>query len=327
LGFACNISFASTPMQRELKVYVDDREVKFPDAKPYISEAGRTMVPISAVAESFGAKVDWDAVLRKVTITYDDIEIEFLPDYVEDVMLVRSIEKNQRKTVQLDSKPVIRNDRTYLPYRAISEAFGYKVYWDEKEYKVIVDTKDRQPVFYINPGLSDNDYECIANYNTDFDNLAQVLKRTDVEIQLTDEMRESYLYRAKNYIENIIGNVDYSKEFEPEFPTAPFTPVMEEVYNDAVKNSIIREVKFIADPSDIEVLMIHPIENRPYKVMVLGRLEFIYHEASDEYLEKFGGKLKKGVRYSTKIAVTFELKPNDAGLGHAILDNTFEEIE
>jgi len=47
-------------------------------------------------------------VLRKVTITYDDIEIEFLPDYVEDVMLVRSIEKNQRKTVQLDSKPVIR---------------------------------------------------------------------------------------------------------------------------------------------------------------------------------------------------------------------------
>jgi len=30
-----------------------------------------------------------------------------------------------------------------------------------------------------------------------FDNLAQVLKRTDVEIQLTDEMRESYLYRAK----------------------------------------------------------------------------------------------------------------------------------
>jgi len=38
------------------------------------------------------------------------------------------------------------------------------------------------------------------------------------------------------------------------------TPVMEEVYNDAVKNSIIREVKFIADPSDIEVLMIHPIE-------------------------------------------------------------------
>jgi len=52
--------------------------------------------------------------LRKVTITYDDIEIEFLPDYVEDVMLVRSIEKNQRKTVQLDSKPVIRNDRTYF---------------------------------------------------------------------------------------------------------------------------------------------------------------------------------------------------------------------
>jgi len=75
--------------------------------------------------------------LEKVTITYDDIEIEFLPDYVEDVMLVRSIEKNQRKTVQLDSKPVIRNDRTYLPYRAISEAFGYKVYWMKKNIRLL----------------------------------------------------------------------------------------------------------------------------------------------------------------------------------------------
>lgn len=243
-------------------------------------------------------------------------------------MLVRDIKTSQSKTVQLDSKPVIRNDRTYLPYRAITEAFGYQVYWDEKEYKVTVNTNNRQPVFCINPGLSDTYYQCVSNFNTDFENLIPHLKSPEVRTNLTDEMRKSYLYRAKDYVENIIGNVDSSKEFEPEYPTAPFTPVMEEVYNDAVKNSIIREVKFIADPSDVEILADYPaIEMGPAEAIVLGRLEFIYHEASDEYLNRFGGKLEKGVWYSTKIAVRLNLRPTDLVLGNVILDNTFEEIK
>jgi len=49
-------------------------------------------------------------------------------------------------------------------------------------------------------------------------------------------------------------NVDYSKEFAPYYPDAPFTGIMKSVYDDAVKNSIIREVKFIADPSGVDVL-------------------------------------------------------------------------
>ncbi|HOM02118.1 MAG TPA: copper amine oxidase N-terminal domain-containing protein [Acetivibrio sp.] len=326
IGFASSLLFASASEQRELKVYVDDKELQFSDAKPYINEFGRTMVPIRAIAESFGAKVEWVDGIKRVIITYDDIEIRFIVGYIEDVMLITNLKTEESKTVYLDSKPVIRNNRTYLPYRAITEAFGYKVYWDEKEYKVTVDTKNRQPVFYINPGLSDNYYQCIANFNTDFDNLVPLLKSPNIKHELTDEMRQSHISRAQNYIENIIGNVDYTKEFDPEFPTAPFTPVMEDVYNDAVKNSIIREVKFIADPSDVEILLEHPIEDRPYEIIVLGRLEFIYHEASDEYLDRFEGKLKKGVWYSTKIAVRFSLKYTDLVLGNAILDNTFEEI-
>jgi len=53
-------------------------------------------------------------------------------------------------------------------------------------------------------------------------------------------------------------------------------------------------VKFIADPSGVDVLEeVEVFALGPTEVIVVGRLEFIYHEASDEYLEKFEGKLKK----------------------------------
>ncbi|WP_369011820.1 copper amine oxidase [Acetivibrio thermocellus] len=67
-------------------------------------------------------------------------------------------------------------------------------------------------------------------------------------------------------------------------------------------------MKFIADPSGVDVLEeVEVFALGPTEVIVVGRLEFIYHEASDEYLEKFEGKLKKGVWYGTNIAVIFTL--------------------
>jgi len=47
----------------------------------------------------------------------------------------------------MDSKPVIKNDRTFVPLRVIGEAFGYKVHWDASEYKVIIDTKNNSLYF------------------------------------------------------------------------------------------------------------------------------------------------------------------------------------
>jgi len=55
-------------VHRELKIYVDDKELQFTDAKPYISEFGRTMIPIRAVTESFGANVDWNGILKRLQL-------------------------------------------------------------------------------------------------------------------------------------------------------------------------------------------------------------------------------------------------------------------
>ena len=40
--------------------------------------------------------------------------------------------------IYLDSKPIIKNDRIFVPLRLISEAFGNKVKWDNKNRTVLI---------------------------------------------------------------------------------------------------------------------------------------------------------------------------------------------
>lgn len=40
--------------QKEVRVYVNDGQVFFPDQKPYIDGAGRTLVPVRFVSEALG---------------------------------------------------------------------------------------------------------------------------------------------------------------------------------------------------------------------------------------------------------------------------------
>ncbi len=90
----------------------------------------RTMLPARFVAENLGAKVEWNAEERKVTITAEDIEIVLVID--SDVAYVNGEE------VKLDSPAFIMNDRTYTPVRFIAENLGAKVNWVEGASEVII---------------------------------------------------------------------------------------------------------------------------------------------------------------------------------------------
>jgi len=90
----------------------------------------RTMLPARFVAEALGAKVEWNAEERKVTITSEDVEIIIVID--SDVAFVNG------KEVKLDSAAFIQNDRTYTPIRFISENLGANVEWVESSSQVII---------------------------------------------------------------------------------------------------------------------------------------------------------------------------------------------
>jgi Copper amine oxidase N-terminal domain/Cysteine-rich secretory protein family/Viral BACON domain len=97
------------------------------DAPPTIV-SGRTVVPVRAISEAFGAKVSWDGNEKKVTITLGTSYIEM---WVNSATAFADYQK-----VTIDPPPMIISGRTFVPFRFIGEALGATVSWDGDERKV-----------------------------------------------------------------------------------------------------------------------------------------------------------------------------------------------
>ena len=106
-----------------VEVVIDGESVLFEDAHPFIDENGRTQIPIRAAAELLGCEVEWDGETQTVTITDGD-------DVITLVIGKMYLQKGQQIT-EMDTAPVIVNDRTYIPVRFAGEALGLEVNWNE----------------------------------------------------------------------------------------------------------------------------------------------------------------------------------------------------
>lgn len=103
-------------------VVVDMDQVQFPDAQPYLDhEINRVRVPIRFVAEAMGAQVSWDQSSQTVTINRDGLEIKLIID--KGSALVNG------QVLTIDAPAKLVENRTMVPLRFISEAFGAKVDW------------------------------------------------------------------------------------------------------------------------------------------------------------------------------------------------------
>ncbi len=101
------------------------------EAPPFINDSGRTMVPVRAISDAFGAQTGWNAEKREVSVVNGDKEIKLTIDsqtaYVNN------------SAITLDCVPVIVNDRTFVPLRFIGEAFSYNVNFAPSTRQVIID--------------------------------------------------------------------------------------------------------------------------------------------------------------------------------------------
>lgn len=102
----------------EIKIMVSGKEIK-PETPAYI-ENGRTMVPLRFISEALGEKVDWNAETKSVIIGDNKAVL---------AIGSKEIDANGKK-ITIDSPAVIKNARTFVPLRAISEILGAKVDWD-----------------------------------------------------------------------------------------------------------------------------------------------------------------------------------------------------
>lgn len=102
----------------------------FFDTEPYIDANSRTMVPVRAIAEALGAAVDWDGALRQVTLVKNGTTIK--------LAIGSSVATVNGVPMVMDTVAVLRNSRTMVPVRFVSEFFGAQVGWDGATRTVIV---------------------------------------------------------------------------------------------------------------------------------------------------------------------------------------------
>ncbi|MFZ5966140.1 MAG: stalk domain-containing protein [Bacillota bacterium] len=114
-----------------IKIFIDGEEQIYSVAPMIIN--GRTFVPMRGVFETFETKVDWIEETKTVKAAKEDVDIE--------VTVGSYFAKKNEDTIQLDAKPFIYQDRTMVPLRFISEAFGAEVTWNEQERNISIITK------------------------------------------------------------------------------------------------------------------------------------------------------------------------------------------
>ncbi len=103
-----------------IKVLMNGEKVDM-DTLPYIKN-DRTMVPMRAIFEALGAEVTWDNETRTAIGVKDGTQVK--------ITIGENVLYKNGEEINLDAPAEITNDRTMVPVRAIGEAFGCKVSWN-----------------------------------------------------------------------------------------------------------------------------------------------------------------------------------------------------
>jgi hypothetical protein len=112
----------------EIKVVLNGNLLSF-DVSPRMVN-GRTLIPMRAIFEALGATVDWNRDTQTVNAVKDGITVSL---QIGSYDLVRN-----GHNFTLDVPAQIIDGRTFVPIRAIAEAFGVDVVWDGSTQTVII---------------------------------------------------------------------------------------------------------------------------------------------------------------------------------------------
>lgn len=127
--FLCFATVCCAEQQSNISVYIDGKII---DCSAYEQEPiiidGSTLVPLRAIFEALGATVKWDQETKTITSELKNTKIILT---INDKYMLKN-----GKYIELNVPAQIYNNRTLVPARAVSEAFGYKVIW-HSNFKIV----------------------------------------------------------------------------------------------------------------------------------------------------------------------------------------------
>jgi hypothetical protein len=130
--------------ESEIQISIDGKFIKFTDALPFIDENGRTLVPIRILSESMGYKVTYRST-PKLSIVF--IEEVYKDIYNKSISIhIGKRELYSDKVIWMDTIARIVNNRTYIPIRAVAEAFNKDVNWNSPNRTITITTSELSPI-------------------------------------------------------------------------------------------------------------------------------------------------------------------------------------
>lgn len=147
LALSMTLGFAVSAEENKVTVLLDGREVLFPDAQPFVDKHDRTLVPIRFVSEKMGAEVSWEQDERTVVIKKDKDTVRYTIGSMKAVL--------NNDTIVLDTFGIIKDDRTLVPIRFISEMLACDVDWNP-ETKTVTIISPGEAVKFPEPKITVN---------------------------------------------------------------------------------------------------------------------------------------------------------------------------
>ena len=130
------ISFNTTCYASDIKVEVDNKSIIF-DVSPIIQN-NRTLVPMRKIFEELGCDVEWLPESQTVIATKNSKVMAL--QIGKNIIILNDIETGKTKVTEIDTTPILYNNRTLIPVRVISECLGYSVDWNNNTQTVIITT-------------------------------------------------------------------------------------------------------------------------------------------------------------------------------------------
>ncbi len=212
LGFAVLPADATVSVDPEVNININGKLLQFPvgEQPPEIVD-DRTYVPLRIISENLGADVDWVENTRQVVINRTNKE--YIPT---------SAGKDGEIEIIIDGKTLvipdgygrafIKQNRTMIPLRVVSEALGCNVDWEADTRTAVItgtaeipDTGNTDPVPEVPSSADDTQlFEKLAQYKTNLKLMnGKVINSVDLLNIDKSEFSEAQIDRFESYLEEL----------------------------------------------------------------------------------------------------------------------------
>lgn len=123
--FANGSATAADSSTGNIEVLLNAQKIQFPDAKPYQDAQGSVMVPIRFVSEALGAEVDWEKANGQMTVSVQNEQ------HTVQMTVGQKVAKVDGQDKTYGTKIELKQNRTFVPLRLVSEGLGQPVEWDK----------------------------------------------------------------------------------------------------------------------------------------------------------------------------------------------------